>query len=447
MPSYCIWESALELRKGNGLSIRLASITAIGPFEYRWPNTVERFERGWDCRVLVDDRPVRVRHGLGRRDVYGRSRVHSVTWVGGWPSVEGVEADDYLRSRALLSLLRRGDKRMVRSDEDLPPGYDGFSIVNHQDELRAPYTRTGFAVKIIEDNLAAWAAHALIRAVTLQRLPWSAKERAGGKLRAAVVPPPDAIAPSDRRKIVDALLSYADRLESVPDKVPSFTPYREANALVVENPFAFLLAVIFDQGIPAERAWEAPYELQRRLGHLDPVQMAKHSRLIESAVAGPPSLHRFVRKLPDWIVSAAKKVTEQYGSDAARIWEGKPSARELQARLQEFEGIGQKKAAMAVEILERDLKVPVQSMEGSDVAYDIHLRRVFLRTGLAERDDLDHMLDTARRLNPERPGRLDFVAWRIGRTWCHAGTPDCDSCLLSDVCPKEIYRAEGVRPA
>jgi hypothetical protein len=42
------------------------------------------------------------------------------------------------------------------------------------------------------------------------------------------------------------------------------------NALIVENPFAFLLAVIFDQGIPAERAWRAPYDLMRRLGTRTP---------------------------------------------------------------------------------------------------------------------------------------------------------------------------------
>jgi len=39
-----------------------------------------------------------------------------------------------------------------------------------------------------------------------------------------------------------------------------------------------------------------------------------------------------------------------------------------------------KKAAMAVEMLERDLGVPVRDMGGSDIAYDVHARRVFLRT-------------------------------------------------------------------
>jgi endonuclease-3 len=66
------------------------------------------------------------------------------------------------------------------------------------------------------------------------------------------------------------------------------------------------------------------------------------------------------------------------------MWSGKPTARQLFERLDKFEGIGQKKAAMAVEILERDLGVPISAMHGSDIAYDVHVRRVFLRTGLVE---------------------------------------------------------------
>src|SRR5713101_2237036 len=98
-------------------------------------------------------------------------------------------------------------------------------------------------------------------------------------------------------------------------------------------------------------------------------------------------------------------------------------------------GIGQKKAAMAVEILERQLGVPVQRMEGSDIAYDIHTRRVFLRTRLADRDDREHMISVARRLNPTRPGALDMPTWLIGRGWCHPGVPNCEACPLTNVCP------------
>jgi len=152
--------------------------------------------------------------------------------------------------------------------------------------------------------------------------------------------------------------------------------------LVIDDPFAFLLAVILDQGIKAERAWAGPYLLKLRLGHLDPARIAADPGAVQNAVKTPPTLQRYVNKIPAWIVAAASRVLRDYDSDAARIWTDQ-SAQEVQRRLDAFEGIGQKKAAMAVEILARDLRVPIRDLEGSDIAYDVHVRRVFLRTGLA----------------------------------------------------------------
>lgn len=100
---------------------------------------------------------------------------------------------------------------------------------------------------------------------------------------------------------------------------------------------------------------------------------------------------------------------------------------------------------MAVEILERDLGISVADLSGSDVAYDIHLRRVFLRSGIADRDDMDHMLAAARSLHPERPGELDNPAWDIGRRWCTAGIPACASCPLVTACPRFVERGSRVR--
>ncbi len=48
----------------------------------------------------------RVRHSLGGREVFGRWRVYTVTWLDGEVQVEGLEADDYLATQALLSRLR-----------------------------------------------------------------------------------------------------------------------------------------------------------------------------------------------------------------------------------------------------------------------------------------------------------------------------------------------------
>ena len=165
---------------------------------------------------------------------------------------------------------------------------------------------------------------------------------------------------------------------------------------------------------------------------------------LRAAVAQPPALHRYVNNLPAWLVAAARLVVNQYGGAAGRIWSGEPRATDLAARLRVFPGIGQKKAAMAVEILARDLNVPVLDLSGTDIAYDVHVRRVFLRTRLAESDNLDHMVEVARWLHPERPGELDYPAWLIGRRWCGPGVPDCPACPLAAVRPKDIGRGATV---
>ena len=89
--------------------------------------------------------------------------------------------------------------------------------------------------------------------------------------------------------------------------------------------------------------------------------------------------------------------------------------------------------------------MPISDLAGSDVAYDIHVRRVFLRTGLADADDVDQMVANARLLNPDRPGSLDLPAWDIGRRWCRPVGPRCGDCVLSVVCPRLIDRGDGVR--
>jgi uncharacterized HhH-GPD family protein len=242
--------------------------------------------------------------------------------------------------------------------------------------------------------------------------------------------------------VVAALLAFGSTLSA--GELIALGPDPESDDLVQHDPFAFLLGVIFDQGIPYERAWRAPYELRERLGYLEPVRIVADPEAVRRAVARPPALHRYVNNMPTWIVAAAARVLDDYGGNAQRIWNDRPTAEELRRRFERFQGVGQKKAAMAVEILERQLGVPVTHLEGSDIAFDVHVRRVFLRTGLAERDDQAHIVARARALNPERPGALDYPAWWIGHEWCRPADPLCEVCPLAMTCPRLLNRAIGV---
>lgn len=88
------------------------------------------------------------------------------------------------------------------------------------------------------------------------------------------------------------------RCSSSPGRSPqgpliAIGPDPESDELIRNDGFAFLLGVIFDQGIRYERAWRAPYELQQRLGHLDPARIVADPEAVRRTVAGPPALHRY----------------------------------------------------------------------------------------------------------------------------------------------------------
>jgi uncharacterized HhH-GPD family protein len=225
----------------------------------------------------------------------------------------------------------------------------------------------------------------------------------------------------------------------------AFTDVPEADALVKSSPEAFLLAVLFTQGVPAERAWAGPYLLRERLGHLDLRRLASERDAVDEAVCRRPALHRFKHTLADWICDAAARLLECYSGEASAIWAGAPTAIELTERLSAFRGIGRKKAAMAVEILTRHFGVEVRGLECGSVAYDVQVRRVFLRSGLVDRDTPSDIARAAAEACPAAPGSLDLATWLVGRQWCHPMRPLCEECRLGAVCPRFTGRSvEGV---
>lgn len=250
-----------------------------------------------------------------------------------------------------------------------------------------------------------------------------------------------------QRAVADALIAYGRELDAsgAAQVGSSFTGSAAADELLRRDANALLLGLLFTQGIPAERAWSAPWHLRERLGRLDPEYLATHSDEVRAAVQAPPMLHRFKETLPRWIVSAAQILCAEYGGDASRIWSSGSSVAEVVARLSSIPGIGRKKAVMAAAILTRHLGVPLTGPEGGQVAYDVHVRRVFLRSGLAAHDTLAGIERAAAEALPESPATLDLAAWLIGRETCRPVAPACDRCRLGAVCPRLVERTpQGV---
>lgn len=143
--------------------VDILSVKQLDPFTWRWPDGIESFETGWSIELRAGGRKHHARHGLGAREVYGRLRVHAVTWLDGEVQVEGVEADDYPASLTLISRLRRAGRANARTLEEVPAGYEGFEIVEHWREIEGRYSPRCLAVKIVEDDLGSWVLHAWLR--------------------------------------------------------------------------------------------------------------------------------------------------------------------------------------------------------------------------------------------------------------------------------------------
>jgi hypothetical protein len=122
------------------------------------------------------------------------------------------------------------------------------------------------------------------------------------------------VARSTNQAVAHALVAFEES-ENGPFQcgLLAFTDEPDAEQLVRHDDFAFLLAVIFDQGVDYRTASRAPLMLRERLGHLDPPRMLADPAAVAEAIARRPALHRFVNNMARWTVAAARRVIDEYG--------------------------------------------------------------------------------------------------------------------------------------
>ena len=123
--------------------------------------------------------------------------------------------------------------------------------------------------------------------------------------------------------------------------------------------FAQSLQTFCDQQVPLERAFSAPLNLVRRLGHepsaaeladFDPEALA----LIFSE---RPALHRYPRAMAARVQDLARLIVDQYDGDAAQVWQSAATGAELLKRVGALPGFGAQKAKIFVALLGKQLGV------------------------------------------------------------------------------------------
>ena len=133
----------------------------------------------------------------------------------------------------------------------------------------------------------------------------------------------------------------------------------EANELLSRSPLALLIAMLLDQQVTLEKAFSAPLDLVRRLGHeptaaelaeFDPDRLA-------SIFSERPALHRYPKAMAARVQDLARLIVDQYDGDAARLWETAGSGAELLKRVAALPGFGAQKAQIFVALLGKQLGV------------------------------------------------------------------------------------------
>ncbi len=133
----------------------------------------------------------------------------------------------------------------------------------------------------------------------------------------------------------------------------------EANELLTRSALALLIAMLLDQQVPLERAFSAPRDLVRRLGHEPTADelAAMDSDELAAVFGERPALHRFPRAMAARTQVLARLIVSEYGGDAAAVWSTASSGAELLARVSALPGFGAQKAKIFVALLGKQLGV------------------------------------------------------------------------------------------
>ena len=119
-----------------------------------------------------------------------------------------------------------------------------------------------------------------------------------------------------------------------------------ADAYLREDANAALLGLLYDQRVRAEYAFTGPHRLRERLGHLDMEQVAAmDGEVFRELFARQPAVHRFTNKMADTTQAVAGILADEYGGDAAWLWNDGADVPTIEKRVRRLPGFGKQKAA------------------------------------------------------------------------------------------------------
>ena len=215
---------------------------------------------------------------------------------------------------------------------------------------------------------------------------------------------------------------------------------RKVRESFVPYPHMYVLCCLMDRQMNSNRAFEIPFKIGKIIGSQSLSELNKQPEEYYIGLFKELTLHRFNDKMANVFKHGLERIATAYHGDASNIWKGSPDSATVICRFLEFEGCGVKIATMATNILHRTFKIPFSEYSAIDVSPDVHVLRVMYRLGIISAPgNRDLAIYAMRGIYPSYPGLFDGLFWRIGREFCYPNkTPNCDFCLLKEICIKRI---------
>jgi uncharacterized HhH-GPD family protein len=148
---------------------------------------------------------------------------------------------------------------------------------------------------------------------------------------------------------------------------PRSLPYtgdEEADRLLAEDANALLIGFVLDQQVTVQKAFAGPLEIRRRVGTIDPRQLARMPiEKLAAAFAERPAIHRFPTAMAQRVQALSAQLASDYGGNAVNVWAGVKDADELWRRLSALPGFGEMKARTVLRLLEHQYGVRPPGIE------------------------------------------------------------------------------------
>ncbi|MGA5816875.1 HhH-GPD-type base excision DNA repair protein [Kitasatospora sp. NPDC094028] len=146
----------------------------------------------------------------------------------------------------------------------------------------------------------------------------------------------------------------------------------EADELLGRSALAVLVGMLLDQQVPMEWAFTGPLTIAQRLDRddLDAHEIATYNpEEFVALLSAKPAVHRYPAAMAKRVQQLCQFLVAQYDGEAAALWKGVRTGKELLSRLNALPGFGKQKSQIFLALLGKQYGVRPEGWREAAGAY------------------------------------------------------------------------------